>query len=193
MVLTGGVRCVLWDATTKELLAEFPAYQSTVRTVAFSPDGLRVATGSFDFTARLWETATGKLQLPPLSHRGRVRHIAFSPDGSRLVTASFDNTARVWDLGTGKPIGPFLRHTNWVVDASFSPDGRTVVTASTDGTARFWRTPPPVEPDQERILLSIQVPTGIELSEDGIIHVLDAETWEQRRQRLQELGGSVLP
>jgi WD40 repeat protein len=65
---------------------------------AFSPDGLRVATASFDRTARLWDAATGLPLSEPLRHEGQVMHVSFSADGRWLATASHDRTARVWPV-----------------------------------------------------------------------------------------------
>ena len=104
----------------------------------FSPDGKRIVTGSFDWTARVWEADTGKPVGAPLKHQGSVLSAAFSPDGRRVVTSSSDRTARVWEADTGKPIGAPLQHQGRVFSAGVSPDGRRVATASDDGTARVW-------------------------------------------------------
>jgi WD40 repeat protein len=68
-----------------------------VRAVAFSPDGLRLATASDDRAARVWDIASGQ-EEQIFSHGGPVRAVAFSPDGHRLATAS-GNAASVWALG----------------------------------------------------------------------------------------------
>ncbi len=109
-----------------------------VSSAAFSPDGTRIVTASFDKTGRLWDAATGK-QIAVLSgHDDRVRSAAFSPDGTRVVTASNDKTARLWDVATGKQIAVMRGHTDLVSSAAFSPDGKRVVTASFDKTGRLW-------------------------------------------------------
>ena len=69
---------------------------------AFSPDGARVVTASYDKTARLWDAATGKAIAVLGGHDGPVYSTVFSPDGRRVVTASHDMTARVWDAATGR-------------------------------------------------------------------------------------------
>ena len=65
--------------------------------MAFSPDGGRVATASYDGTARLWDASSGKELKVLRGHTSSVTAVAFSPDGSRLATASYDRTARLWD------------------------------------------------------------------------------------------------
>jgi len=65
----------------------------------FSPDGLRILTGSHDRTARVWDAQTGQPLSESLLHGGPVMSARFSPDGRRIVTASFNKKARVWDVG----------------------------------------------------------------------------------------------
>jgi WD40 repeat protein len=67
-------------------------------TIAVSPDGRLLLTGSLDGTARLWDAETGKSIGLPLVHQGGVISVAFAPDGVRIATGSRDNTARVWSL-----------------------------------------------------------------------------------------------
>ena len=64
---------------------------------AFSPDGRRIATASFDRTIKLWDTATGREVFTLRGHTAGLLVVAFSPDGHRLVSGGIDNTARVWD------------------------------------------------------------------------------------------------
>jgi WD40 repeat protein len=195
-VLTGGQdgSARLWDVATGQPLGAPLKRLDNVGAVAFSPNGKSVLTGSDDYTARLWEVAAGRPLGPPLRHQAIVRGLAFSPDGQVLLTGSGDGTGRLWAAATGQPLGPPLRHQAGVVSSvAFSPDGKTVVTGGDDKTARLWSVPGPVSGAPERITVWAQVLTGLELDKYGEITVLDADTWQQRRQRLAELGGPPRP
>jgi len=72
-------------------------HNSSVQAVAFSPDGTKVLTGSFDKTARIWDVTTG-LEVHKLNHDGTVYAVAFSPDGTKVLTGSFDKTAWIWPV-----------------------------------------------------------------------------------------------
>jgi WD40 repeat protein len=69
-----------------------------VQSAAFSPDGKRVVTASWDSTARLWDAESGKEIAVLKGHTAGVQSAAFSRDGKRVVTASSDNPARLWDV-----------------------------------------------------------------------------------------------
>ncbi len=75
---------------------------------------------------------------------------------------------------------------------AFSPDGKTVLTGSQDTTARLWPVPVPLPGDPVQIFLWAQVLTGMEV-DHGAVRVLDARTWEERRRRLEKLGGPPVP
>lgn len=113
--------------TGKEL-SSIKGHGAKVGSVAFSPDGLRLASGSDDRTARIWDSAG----LPePLSFKG-FWPLAFSPDHRRVVTKGTDkNTIKVWDNATGKELVVLSGHEAEVNRLLISPDGHYL--ASTDG------------------------------------------------------------
>src|SRR5260370_32263333 len=89
-------------AMDQSLLHIFAGHRSSVSSVAFSPDGKLVLTGSWDQTARLWETSSGKALTSFQGHTLSVRCVAFSPDGKHVLTGSDDQTTRLWDSSSGK-------------------------------------------------------------------------------------------
>jgi WD40 repeat protein len=109
-----------------------------VWSVAFSPDGSRLATGSGDGTAKIWDLESGKASLTLEGHSESVTRVAFSPDGSGLVTGSDDGTAKIWDLESGKASLTLEGHREGVISVAFSPDGSRLATGSGDGTAKIW-------------------------------------------------------
>jgi WD40 repeat protein len=161
--------------------------------VAYSPDGQTVLIGLANMTAQLWDVATRKPVGPLLQHQASVIAVAFHPGGRMVLTASYDGTVRLWQAKTGRSIGPPLQHEGDVSAAVFSPDGRSILTGCNDHTARLWSVPDPVAGEAEQIRLWTQVITGMELDDESAIRPLDASTWHERSQRLNELGGPPMP
>ncbi len=106
--------------------------------VAFSPDGKRIVSGSWDQTVRVWDAQTGQELSPLKGHTGEVFSVAFSPDGKRIVSGSGDRTIRVWDAQTGQEAFSLKGHTSIVTSVSYSPDGKRIVSGSQDKTVKVW-------------------------------------------------------
>ena len=119
-------------------VAVLSGHEGPVTEGAFSPDGSRMVTVSFDQTARLWDVPSGDEVAVLSGHRQPVVDVAYSPDGTLLATASTDRTARVWDATSGDEIAVLEGHGGAVVSVAFSPDGGRVLTASKDKTARLY-------------------------------------------------------
>jgi WD40 repeat protein len=86
----------VWEAESGEELAVLRGHERAITHVAFSPDGTRIITASWDRTVRVWDAASGQELGVLRGLASSVWHAAFSPDGARIVTASVDGTARVW-------------------------------------------------------------------------------------------------
>jgi WD40 repeat protein len=128
----------VWDAATGAERHTLHGHEGTVRSVAFSPDGQLVVSGSDDKTVRVWDVTTGAERHTMHGHTSLVRSVAFSPDGQSVVSGSYDKTVRVWDAGTGAEQHTMHGHEDWVRSVAFSPNGQLVVSGSNDKTVRVW-------------------------------------------------------
>ena len=113
----------------------FSGHVDGVTAVAWSPDGRRIVTGSYDATIRVWDAVTGEELLSP-EHRHWVRSVAWSPDASRIAAGS-DDGVRVWDAVTGEELLS-LEHGNQVESVVWSPDGSRIAAGFVGDGVRVW-------------------------------------------------------
>ena len=134
----GHLMCRSARRSFTELLT-LKGHSDEVYSVAFSPDGKRLASGSSDKTIKLWDTVTGKELLTLKGHLSAVFSVAFSPDGERLASGSRDTTIKLWDTATGKEVLTLKEDLGEVYSVAFSPDGKHLASGSY-GTIKLWDT-----------------------------------------------------
>jgi WD40 repeat protein/serine/threonine protein kinase len=133
-----GFEWYYWQRQTHLDLRTLRGHLGSVSCVAFSPNGLRLVTGSSDQTAKVWDAATGSEILTLTGHRALIDSVAFSPDGHRVVTGGEDQVAKLWSADTGQELLTFRGHHGPIYSVAFSPDGARIVTGSRDSTAKMW-------------------------------------------------------
>ena len=121
----------------KDLLT-FKGHNGSVISVAWSPNGSRIASAGADEKAKVWDTMTGKELTTLHGHSGFLYTVAWSPDGKYIATGCEDRTIRLWNAATGKEITVLRGHTERVWTIAWSPDGSSIASASDDKTARIW-------------------------------------------------------
>jgi WD40 repeat protein len=108
-------------------------HADTVSFAGYSPDGHRVLTASWDYTARVWDAASGLLQAVLAGHSRPLRYAGFSTDGRWIVTLSDDQTARIWDAATGQELARFWSSAEGLLAATFLQESDRIVVLTRSG------------------------------------------------------------
>ncbi|KAG6088495.1 hypothetical protein E4U15_005899 [Claviceps sp. LM218 group G6] len=143
----------VWDihsgALIEELGGSFGGHGDAVFSLAFSPDGKNLISGSLDRTVKMWEVSPpqdgesaalkgGKFVKMFVGHRDFVLAVAYTPDAEWILSSSKDLCVQFWDPNTGKFQFELQGHRNSVISVAVSPKGGYFVTGSGDMKARIW-------------------------------------------------------
>ncbi|KAJ6571391.1 WD40-repeat-containing domain protein [Mycena capillaripes] len=197
-------------AVKKGLVTKWPAiisvlegHTNAVNSIACSPDGRHILSGSSDNTLRIWDAESGEELGQPLEgHTGWVNSVAFSADGKYCVSGSNDGTIRIWDVDSKEQVGqPLEGHTACVNSVSFSYGGKRLVSGSDDKTIRIWDTESGKQLGQplkghtdwvRSVAFSKNGENIVSGSDDGTIRIWDAQSGKETRQPLKGHTGYVL-
>lgn len=113
-------------------------HSGSVESVAYSPDGRRVLSGSYDSTLKLWDVASGRLLRTFVGHTEWVKAVAFSPVGNDILSGGGDKTLKLWDTSTGQLRRSFTGHSDAVNAVVFSRNGSEMLSGSSDKTLKLW-------------------------------------------------------
>ncbi|OJJ99003.1 hypothetical protein ASPACDRAFT_30892 [Aspergillus aculeatus ATCC 16872] len=180
-------------------LQTFESNSGSIRSVAFSSDGLSLASGAFTGIIEIWDTGTGARQEIFKAHSGSVSTLAFSSKGLTLASGSDDKTIKLWDLALGMRQQTFKGHSDWVCSVAFSPNEPILASGSRDKTIRLWDLEKK-EPLREfkshlGVIFSVAFSSdGLILasgSEDKTIRLWNIRTGECQQQTIQAHLGKV--
>ncbi len=109
-----------------------------IKSLAYSPDGHRLATSNATGHVVIWDAESGEVAHRLRGHSGESTCVAFSPDGRQLASGGVDQTVRLWAVGDGSERRVFRGHTFGVRAVTFSPDGERVASSGQDGAVKVW-------------------------------------------------------
>jgi len=129
---------LIWNPSSTNAAQILKGHSDAVYTLALSPDGLTLASGSYDQKIKLWDLRSGREKQTLTGHNGAVLDLAFRPDGKVLASASADRTVKLWDVETGERRDTLSQPLKEVNSLAFSPDGLRLAAAGADNRIRLW-------------------------------------------------------
>jgi WD40 repeat protein len=132
---------ILWNPASGTLRATLHGYSAGLMSVAFSPDGSKVAAGAWAALIqgfKVWDVETGATLAKLEGHNGSVIPVLFTPDGTTLISGSTDGTVKFWDVATWQERFTLKGHENTVGALALTKDGSLLASGCNDGKIKIW-------------------------------------------------------
>jgi hypothetical protein len=143
-----------WNLAEGNLVQTYQAHKDAVYSIALSPDGKILASGSYDQKIRLWNTETGQEIRVLSGHNGCIYGLAFRADGKILASASGDRTVKLWDVASGERRDTLSQSLKDLYTVEFSPDGKRLAAGGADNRIRVWEISPEAKETTNPLLFS---------------------------------------
>ncbi|MBU0967647.1 MAG: hypothetical protein KKA54_14850 [Proteobacteria bacterium] len=160
--------------------------------VAFSPDGRFIISGSGDNAVKLWDVEARSLVHSFEGHTASVTSVAFSPDGRFIASGSGDKTVKLWDVAAKSKslVYSFEGHTSSVSSVAFSPDGRFIASGSDDKTVKLWDVAAKSKSPVHSFDGHADYVSSVAFSPDG--RFIASDSWDNKTVKLWDVAAKSL-
>ena len=128
----------IWDITQNRMRAMFKRHGDEVNSIAFSPDGRSLVSGSDDYSVCIWNIRDGSSKELPMAAGAIVVSVVFRPDGRYIAAGDLTNSLWIWDSRTHRLVANWEGHSDPVWCVAFTPDGKGLISGSMDKTFKYW-------------------------------------------------------
>jgi WD40 repeat protein len=182
----------VWTMSDCEEVAQLSGHKDQIVSLGISSDGLRIVSGSRDWTMRVWDGRTFE-ELGICEHEDDVNSVTFSPDGGLIASGSKDGTVWIWNARSLEKVIHLAAHEDRVTSVAFFPNGTRIASSSFDCTVRMWdartyESLPGLQCSGPVFAIAISSDsTRLALGEytsgtEGILHLLDVTTLAEQAQ-----------
>jgi len=175
LAVASGPSIYLWRVSDWQPLYRIEEHLARITTIAFSPDGKQLSSGSINNSVRIWSLETNE-QLQELHHGNEITDLAYSPDGKQLVVTSLEKKATVYNVANWEQLHSFQGYQT--TSAAYSPDGKVLAIAYTDRVDVFdsqdFNLRQSLEPQRERDLIG----QNLLFSSNGLLLATSNNLWQ---------------